>query len=103
MIRAVAAYSCGRRRRASPSFWGFSRARIALPRKSVLAVRANPHGMCPRIQFRVADDREDTRNREVVIVPCFSVRRVAIELAQGVSRSGYEPAERDDWLLFFFG
>src|SRR5436190_3968066 len=57
------------------------RAWITLPRESKFAVRADAHGMCPRIQFRIADDREDARDREVVIAPRFCVRRVTIELA----------------------
>src|SRR5437899_3257962 len=79
------------------------RPRIAIPRESVLAVRTDPHGMCPRIQFRVANDREDPCDCEVVITPCFCVRRITIELAQSVLRGGYERAEGDEWLLLFFG
>src|SRR6266581_4280824 len=66
------------------------RARIAIPRERVLAIRADPHGMCPRIQFRIPDDREDTCDGKIVITPCFRVRWIAIELAQGVSRGRYE-------------
>src|SRR5438045_7701641 len=57
-------------------------ARITLPGESVLAISADPHGMCPWVQFRIPNCREDARNCEIVIVPCFCVRRVAIELAQ---------------------
>src|SRR5207248_3105080 len=52
------------------------RAWIAFPCESKFAVRADSHWVSPRIQFRVADDREDPRDREVVITPCFCVRRI---------------------------
>ena len=58
--------------------------------------------MSPWIQFRVANDTEDACDCEVVSPACFCVRWVAIELAQRVSRGGYERAERDDWLLLLF-
>src|SRR5882724_10981460 len=79
------------------------RARIALPRESKFAIRPDAHRLGPRIQFRVADDGENTCDGKIVIAPCFRVRRVAIELAQGVSRGGYERAERGGWLLLFLG
>src|SRR5207237_9635541 len=44
---------------------------IALPRESVLAVRANPHGVCPRIQFRIADDGEAPGTGDRVLAPCY--------------------------------
>src|SRR5437016_9201204 len=34
------------------------RPRIALPGESKFSVRSDANGMCPRIQFRLADDRE---------------------------------------------
>src|SRR6266576_6178957 len=57
-------------------------ARIALPRESKFAVRSDAHRLSPRIQFRVANDSENTCDREVVSPPCFRVRWVAIQLAQ---------------------
>src|SRR4029077_9127670 len=56
-------------------------ARIALPRERKFAIRSDAHRLSPRIQFRVANDSENTCDCEVVIPPRFWVRWVAIELA----------------------
>src|SRR6266404_1666981 len=49
-------------------------ARIALPCESKFAICSNAHRLSPRIQFRVANDGENTCDREVISAPCFCVR-----------------------------